>query len=80
MLLTNKVSNFVTQSIFLCFSYAAWFLLAEIYIQEKDWNTGLRYFRKLIDLHPQNEILLNSYGAHCFQAGKFLEAVEVFKR
>lgn len=61
-------------------SHAAWFLLAEIYIQEKDWDTGLSYFRKLLDLHPQNETLMNSYAAYCFQAGKFMEAVEVFKR
>jgi predicted O-linked N-acetylglucosamine transferase (SPINDLY family) len=57
-----------------------WLLLSQFYIDEKDWDNGLIYFRKLIDLHPENETLMNSYGAYCFQAGKFAEAIEIFKK
>ncbi|MDD5618712.1 MAG: tetratricopeptide repeat protein, partial [Candidatus Omnitrophica bacterium] len=57
------------------------FLSGQVYLRAKDFKEAARYFKKLIETHPDSALLVNAkmqLGWVLFQDGKYQEAEKVF--
>jgi len=53
--------------------------LADIYMEEKNYDRAILHLKALLSHQPENTKLLKSYGEALFQNGEFKKSLEVYK-
>ena len=51
--------------------------LAEIYAILKDFERSIKYYKAILEIQPQNLLVLNSLYSLCFSLGKYKDALEI---